>query len=179
MDLGWRSADPRLRGLPGLAPGAADQAAAQVLPRRTADPEKGLFTAEEGGNRAPETVREPVEPGVLETTVDEEAAELIQGPRHDAPPITSNVDRQAEDVMDEALGEPEAQDDTAPPRHARQNEGEVFQRERRRMAAAEHRRAAEEHRRAAEAMAPEEQESPAAKPADGRQQTRRGGTQPS
>lgn len=138
-----------------------------------ADPTRGGDTV---GTRpqAPESVREPVTPGALETTVDEEAAELVQGPRHDAPPITESVDREVATVLDETLGEPETQEPTSPERHPRQEGSEPHEHERHLTVAAEHHRAAEEHRRAAEALDPQGEAAPAEQPADGPQQPRRG-----
>ncbi len=135
-----------------------------------ADPTRSQLPPEERSARAPETVREPTEPTMMETTVDEEAAELIQGQWHDTPPITSNVDGGASRAMDAALGEPETTreaDESPAPDHGGER---VIDRRR---AAEEHHRAAEEHRRAADALDSGDTQ-PADLPADGSQQSRRG-----
>ncbi|RNL87388.1 hypothetical protein [Halostreptopolyspora alba] len=143
-----------------------------------ADPTRDGNAMGEHGSRAPESVRESVTPGALESTVDEEAAEFIQGPRHDAPPITEGVDREVGGLLDETLGDPETRNPTPTEGHLGHDESEPHERERRLTAAAEHRRAAEEHRRAAEALTPEDEErgerAPADRPADGPQQPRHG-----
>ncbi|WP_046469117.1 hypothetical protein [Allosalinactinospora lopnorensis] len=149
-----------------------------------ADPEREEFAPEERGAHAPETVEEPTERGLLETTLDEEVAEFVQGRRHEATPITTDVDRETGRLLDEELLGEESRGDGGRVQHRpaehrpRAGEDEGAAAEQRRMAADEHRRAAEEHRRAAEALTPEEEAgtAPSEQPADGPQQPRRGGT---
>ncbi len=139
-----------------------------------ADPQRHRFAPEERGPLAPQTVEEPSERGVFERTLDEEAALLLEGPRHSETPITTSIDRETERAIEEEARGVSIDDKAdvvhrpaGPPGRPGPDDGDGERR--RRLAAEEHRKAAEEHRRAAEALAPEKEKGvPADEPADGR-----------
>ncbi|GAB3205755.1 hypothetical protein ACQEU5_00870 [Marinactinospora thermotolerans] len=72
-----------------------------------ADPLRDELPPEERTTLAPQTVKEPTRRSFLETTIDEEAAALVEGDgeRHHTPPLTTNLDREAAALIDEQVGD--------------------------------------------------------------------------
>ncbi|MBV2363564.1 hypothetical protein ACFPZ0_19675 [Streptomonospora nanhaiensis] len=123
-----------------------------------ADPERRRFPWWRRGRLAPQTVvEEPADRGIMDTSIDHEAATLIEGPRHESVPITTSIDRETRALVDEdATGRPAVDRSMEVHRPAVRHEAELEPDpvRQRRLAAEEHEKAAEEYRRAAEAREP-------------------------
>ncbi|WP_067963843.1 hypothetical protein [Nocardiopsis trehalosi] len=144
-----------------------------------ADPQRHHIETDRPGPLAPETVKEPTRRNIFETTVDEQAALLIQGERHEKTPITTNLDREVRRAVEEEVrGEPlaegnevEVRTPTPPDDFPPDVKGGVAGGpEHHRKAAEQHRQAAEQYEKAAESEMPvsrDESRRPADENADG------------